>query len=262
MNNLTRKQLLSWKEQHMKKTHGSDRPILIASGCSFTDSTACTTIPVSWPGYLKDRCGFSYVINVASSGNGNDYISTSIVNQIEAMSKKDLDNCMVLIIWTGIDRQEALTYEKYNTDSQGCIDGVHFVRTNKFSTNPVDINVARGEALRSWKNIIMMQNYLENKDIPFGFGFYINVFDPPFLPRRDLTKEFPKLLDPIKIDQLRKCSWFHDPNDSMFEWLFYQKENLFLSDGFHPSPDGYLKWTDNVLLPGLTKMGLIQAVDQ
>lgn len=261
MNNLTKRNLLAWNEQYIKKTHHCDRSILITSGCSFTDSTDCTTTPTSWPGYVKDRCGFSYVINVASSGNGNDYISTSIVNQIESMSKEDLNKCMVLIVWTGIDRQESPTYEKNITNLQGHIDGVHF-RRSQMSHVLVDIDVSRGEALRSWKNIIMMQNYLKNKDIPFGFGFYINVFDPPFLPRRDLTKEFPGLLDPIKIDQLRNCNWFHRPKDSFFEWVFYQKDNLFLPDGFHPTLDGHLSWTDNILLPGLTQLGLIQLIDQ
>ena len=258
---LTKQKLFSWSEQHLEKTHHTNRSILITSGCSFTDSTACTTIPVSWPGYVKDRCGFKYVIDVSSTGSGNDYICTSIVNQIESMSAEDLKKCMVLIVWSGIDRQEMPVHQTTITNLQGHIDGVKF-RRSQMSVDSVDVGVSRGEALRSWKNIIMMQNYLENKQIPFGFGFYINVFDPPFLPRRDLTKEFPGLLDPSKLNQLRKCSWFHKPNDSFFEWVFYQKDNMFEDDGFHPNLDGHLSWTDNILLPGLVKMGVIQEVDQ
>lgn len=261
MGNLTKQKLFVWSKQYLEKTHHTNYPILITSGCSFTDSTVCTTTPVSWPGYVKDRCGFDCVIDVSSAGNGNDYISTSIVNQIESMSATDLKKCMVLIVWSGIDRRELPTYEKDFSDARGHIDGVNFCRT-QMSVESVDLDVSRGEALRSWKNIIMMQNYLENKGIPFGFGFYINVFDPPFLPRRDLTKEFLGLLEPLKINQLKKCKWFHQPNDSFFEWVFYQSDNLFELDGFHPNMEGHLRWADNVLLPGLVQLGLVSKVDQ
>ena len=37
---------------------------LVVSGCSFTDSTSCTTMPVTWPAYLKERCGFDQIIDV------------------------------------------------------------------------------------------------------------------------------------------------------------------------------------------------------
>jgi hypothetical protein len=262
MSNFTKKRLLDWRVQFLDKIYNTDRSMLIVSGCSFTDSSVCTDAPVSWPGYVKDRCGFDLVIDVSSSGNGNDYISTSIVNQIEAMSADDLKKTMVLIVWTGIDRRELPTYErKINLEYGGYVDSVNFRRAYT-SSKSVDNDIVQGEALRSWKNIMMMQNYLENKNIPFGFGFYVNVFDPPFLPRRDLTKEFPGFLDPLKINQLRKCNWFHKPNDSFFEWTFYQKDNLFENDGFHPNIDGHLGWTDNVVLPGLARLGLIWKVDQ
>jgi hypothetical protein len=257
----TKKKLLVWSEQYLEKVYSTNCSILITSGCSFTDSTVYTEGPVSWPGYVKDRCGFDYVIDISSASAGNDYISTSIVNQIESMPVRDLEKCMVLIVWSGIDRRELPTYEKDITIIRNHIDGVNFQRV-QHSNKTVDNNISQGEALRSWKNIIMMQNYLENKHIPFGFGFYINVFDPPFLPRRDLTKAFPGLLDPYKINQLKRCNWFHKPKDSFFEWIFYQEKNMFEDDGFHPSVDGHLAWTDSVLLPGLVQLGLIQEVDQ
>lgn len=261
MTNRTQKKLFAWHNQYLKKTYKTDCSILVTSGCSFTDSTEHTKEPSSWPGYVKDRCGFDHVIDVSSAAAGNDYISTSIVNQIESMSASDLAKCMVLIVWSGIDRRELPTYDTTVTIDRGCIDGVNF-RRGKGSTETVDNNIARGEALKSWKNIIMMQNYLENKHLPFGLGFYVNVFEPPFLPRRDLTKEFPGFLHPQKIDQLRKCRWFHKPNDSFFEWSFYQKKNMFEDDGFHPNLEGHLHWTDNIILPGLVQLGLVQPVDQ
>jgi hypothetical protein len=266
MNNKTTRKIISWDKKFLNQTHTTSKPILITSGCSFTDSSATSAsidMPISWPGYVKERCKFDYVIDVSSSGNGNDYISTSIVNLIESMSADDIKRCIVLIVWSGIDRRELPTYDPdYNpTLPGGSIDGVRFIRESG-SVRQVNDNIARGEALRSWKNIIMTQHYLENKNIPFGFGFYVNVFDPPFLPRVDQTIEFFGRLDPLKIKQLKNCNWIHQPNESLFEWAFYQEENMFNLDGFHLNPNGYLGWTDNVLLPNLVKMGVISPVDQ
>jgi len=259
MKNLTKKRIISWPNKFLDQTHCCRQSTLIVSGCSFTDSTSCTTSPVTWPAYLRERCGFDSVIDVSATGSGNDYISTSIVNQIELMSQEELKKSIVIIMWTGVDRQELPTFSNDSALTEGYIDGIQFIRGYQYSTNSVNDNIARGEALRSWKNIILIQNYLKNKQIPFGFSFYINQFDPPFIPRRDLTKEFSKLLDPEKIQQLRSCNWIHPFNDSPFEWAFFQDSNLFLEDGFHLTPDGYLQWTDRILIPNLVKLGLVDA---
>jgi hypothetical protein len=258
----TKQTIFAWPDKCLEQTHTVEQSILIVSGCSFTDACGYTTVPITWPGYAKERCGFDYVIDVSSGGCGNDYIATSIVNQIESMTADELKQLLVLIMWTGVDRQELPTYTDDPAHWEGYIDGVRYIRGNQLSINSVSDGVARGEALRSWKNIMLTQNYLENKGVPFGFSFYINEFDPPFIPRRDLTKEFFGMLAPAKIEQLRHCRWIHPFNDSPFEWAFYQKDNLFEPDGFHLSPNGHLRWTDNILLPNLVKMGLSSPVDK
>jgi len=250
---------LDWNNEYLPQTHKSNYSTLIVSGCSFTDSTHTK----SWPGYVKERCRLNRVLNLGSSGCGNEYITTSIVNQIESMPDSELKDSMVLIVWSGIDRQENLIYnQKIPIWNYPYIDDVQFERANKWSNNRVKPDIAHSEALRSWKNIMLTHHYLKSKGVAFGFSFYINVFDPPFLPRRDKTIELPGVLVPEKIQQLRGCQWINDHNNSLFEWCFYndQNDSYFESDLFHPSPRGYLAWTDNVLLPNLVKMELVKSI--
>jgi hypothetical protein len=199
------------------------------------------------------RAGFDRVIDLSLGAAGNEYIAMSIVNQIESMSTDEIHNSMVIIMWSGIARKTNLIYDK----SSGDIDNINFQRQH------VDLEKKYyyGEALLSWKNIIMMQNYLENKKIPFGFSFFINTFDPPFLPKREEnTQYWSDVVSKDKISQLRKCKWIHDHKNCLFEYCF---ENDLLSDDlYHPSMNGFLSWTDAVLLPNLANMGMISVLNQ
>jgi hypothetical protein len=250
---MTKKIILSWESHTLKQTHNTRYSTLIVSGCSFTDCGGNTEHPITWPGYLLSRAGFDQVIDVSHGGAGNEYIATSIVNQIESMSANELSNSMVIIIWSGIGRKENLIQTNLENAQ---IDNFKFEHDIKSQTTYFP-----GEALRSWKNIVMMQNYLENKNLPFGFSFFVNTFDPPFLPRRMASNvAWQKSLLQDKIDILRKCNWIHDHKQSLFEYCF---EHDFLeSDLFHPNCNGRLARTDQILLPGLTKMGLVKPVDQ
>ena len=250
---MTKKTILSWAAHTLEQTHNTEYSTLIVSGCSFTDCYGNTKHPITWPGYLSERARFNQVIDLSHSGAGNEYIATSIVNQIESMSTNDLSNSMVIIIWSGIGRKENLIQTNLENAQ---IDNIEFEHDIKSQTTYFP-----GEALRSWKNIVMMQHYLENKNLPFGFSFFVNTFDPPFLPRRMSSNvAWQKSLPQGKIDILKKCNWIHDHKQSLFEYCF--EHDFLQSDLFHPNIHGHMSWTDQILLPGLTKMGLVTLVDQ
>lgn len=254
---MTKKTILyPWKSCGLQQTHKSNQQTLIVSGCSFTDCQGRLDHPLTWPGYLMTRVGFDHVVDLSSAGSGNEYICTSVLNQIESMTKKEIENCMVVIMWSGIGRSDLLI--KDSSESGARIDDIRYQWDPKNATtfNP-------GEALRSWKNIIMMQNYLENKKIPFGFSFFVNTFEPPFLPKRAATcgEWIHSINSKEKIKKLKMCNWIHSHQDCIFEYSF-KNDLLSKKDLFHPTPQGHLSWTDTVLLPGLVKMGLISAVDQ
>ena len=235
---------------------------LLVSGCSFTDQIKHTekNLPLSWPGYAACRCNIPEVIDLSNTAAGNEYIATSIVNEIENYSDIDLQNTLILIMWSGLDRRELLHYHDSNfvkESKRGIIDKIKFEREQS-STENIKPAIAKAEALRSWKNIILVENYLRAKKANFGFSFYVNVFDPPFIPRLDYSSNAPDVLEKNKVQQLKNCSWLHDHNKSVYEYCL--KKDLLSDDLFHPDHNGYLDWTDNILLPSLEKKNFAQRI--
>lgn len=251
----TRKKIIEWKcRSVLPETHSAQKPVLVCSGCSFTDQQSHFDIPLYWPGYLVARCAFDHAIDLSSGGAGNEYITTSMLNQLETMSDSELADVLVIIVWSGVSRVEQLVARHKMVGWEGFIDTVQYLRPID-SQEKIDPDVARAEVLRSWKNMVLLENYLQLRNITYGFSFYFNVFDPPFLPRCVNEVEFTGWLDSRKVARLRQCQWLHDHQQSMYEFCF--DLGLTLNDMFHPSPHGSLRWTDDVLIPSLITRGLV-----
>ena len=249
--------ILNWSRQ-IDQHYACDFDLLIASGCSFTASTACYNYPLSWPGIVKDRCNIPVCIDLSYPGVGNEYIANSVLAAVEdQLIKNTGKNILVLVSWSGLDRKEDLMIDKLKENP--IIDGVAYRRTQS-SHDILDSDWCRGEAWRSWKNIVFVKNYLENKKITHGFVSYCNLFDPPFLPKRDRTPEWPDMINQKRLQSLRQIPWAIPHNQSMFEFCF--EHDFLAEDLFHPNQDGVNAWTDKVLLPGLQKQGIIRALDQ
>jgi hypothetical protein len=245
--------IMSWSRQ-LDQHYKSKYQTLITSGCSFTASTNLFDGPSSWPGFVKDRCNIPLCVDLSFPGAGNEYIANSILAEIENKTEIELRTIFVIVCWSGLDRKENLECDNINTPN---IDGVYYNRA-QMSTVPTPEKWKRAEVWRSWKNIIFTKNYLENKKVNHAFVFYCNVFDPPFLPKRDLTPEWPKNISSSRITSLKQIPWAIPHNQSLFEFAF---ENDYLGDDlFHPTYQGNFEWTDKVLLPNLCKNGLISAI--
>jgi hypothetical protein len=249
--------ILNWSSQ-IKQHYSCKFDLLITSGCSFTASTACYDYPLSWPGIVKDRCNIPLCIDLSYPGVGNEYIANSVLVAVEdQLAESPEKNILVLISWSGLDRKEDIKVDKLNENPQ--IDGISYQRTQS-SQNTKNYDWYMGEIWRTWKNIILVKNYLENKKIAHGFVFYCNLFDPPFLPKRDRTPEWPGMINQRRLHSLQQIPWVIPHNQSMFEFCFDQ--DFLAEDLFHPNQDGVYAWTDQVLLPGLQKQGIIRALDQ
>ncbi len=245
--------ILGWPKK-IDQHYSCNFDLLIVSGCSFTASTTCYDYPLSWPGIVKDRCNIPMCIDLSYPGVGNEYIANSVLAAVEEQLVNDSQKkILVLISWSGLDRKEDLKIDYCKQPPM--IDNISCQRL-QLSSLPMDPDIRAGEVWRSWKNIIFTKNYLDNKKITNGFFFYCNVFDPPFLPKRDLTPEWPGNISQPRLQSLQKIPWVIPHNQSMFEFCF---ANDFLGDDlFHPAGDGVLAWTDRVLLPGLQKQNIIQ----
>ena len=248
--------LLKWPrtlDQHYTK----DQKILVTAGCSFTANTVRFDGPYTWPGVVLDRCGFDHCVDLSYPGVGNEFIANSILNYVEGLDPATHNNIVITVCWSGADRkEELLTNADRASKTLPQIDNITYrwFRDSPDGKNQYPRQPA--EVWRSWKNIIFLQNYLENKKIKFGFSLYCNTVDPPFLPRRDLTENFFDNMSQEKITALKNCTWLHEFKDSFFEYCFFNDDCL-SEDLFHPNLRGSLLWTDQVLLPGMLAKNLV-----
>lgn len=258
MNNVSPPKIMSW-ERTLDQHYCCNYDILITSGCSFTASTGWLDGPASWPGYVKDRCNIPLCVDLSYPGAGNEYIANSVLAEIESRHPDSYSSILVLIGWSGLDRKEDLVV---GVDTLPKIDDISYLRAGAI-VNPLPDKWQLAEVWRSWKNIIFTKNYLENKKIFYGFFSYCNLLDPPFLPKRDLTPEWPENIRKDRIERLQEINWIVPHNQSLFEFAF--EHDCLDHDLFHPTVEGNMQWTDQILLPNLAKHQLISTnypVDQ
>ena len=243
---------MAW-EYNVSQTHSSNKSILITSGCSFTASTQQLESAASWPGYVRDRCRFSHCIDYSYPGAGNEYIGDSILHHFSEID--NTSNYFVIIMWTGINRKE----EKIKgVDQQPMLGNVSYWRIDP---NPqVDYDLGCQYANESADKIFELSNYLTKRNIPFVFTSYVNLLFPPYIPKRDTTNEFDKLVDVDRLTKLKSLPWIPTkPLDYLYEYAFVNN-HLTTGDYFHPPVECNLLWTDNILLPNMVKQGHIQSV--
>ena len=231
-----------------------DSTILVTSGCSFTSSTTQLATAASWPGYVLDRCRFDHCIDYSYPGAGNDFIGDSILHHFKDVVDSDLSNYFVIVMWSGIDRVES---KILNPLEQPNLGGVCYRRLLK---TEYSAGVESEQAQRSYNKILEIYRYLTDRKINFAFTFYSNLLFPPYIPKRDTTREFDYWLNQPQLDTLKKLSWMPtEPMDFLYE---YSWRNDYLNNGdhFHPTSNASLSWTDDILLPCMQKQNLITAL--
>ena len=239
---------MAWK-YNLSQIYTSNKSILITSGCSFTASTQQLESAASWPGYVRDRCKFNYCIDYSYPGAGNEYIGDSILHYFSEID--NTSDYFVIIMWSGIDRKE----EKIKgLGRQPMIGDVSYQRTKDQVSDELRCQYANESA----NKIFELYNYLTEKNISFVFTSYANLLFPPYIPKRDTTTEFDKLVGSNILAKLKSLPWIPTkPMDYLYEYSFVN-DYLTTGDYFHPPAECNLAWTDNVLLPEIDNQGLIR----
>ena len=218
---------------------------LLASGCSMTFNNSQEHM-CSWPYYLRDLGGFETVYNVAQSGAGTSHIFNSIVNEVENNPQVNPEHTQIIVMWSGLTRTDTIT-TKDITAPWHHMSNYHF--NERFATlslwNRPTGDTLIDELCRNYKllvdvdatiyesmlKIIALKGYLENK----GFNsVFTNMMDP--------------------AEELKRINkTINELDDIPYLLEFATEQKMLESNDGHPTPDGYLRWTKEHLIPYLVK---------
>lgn len=227
---------------------------LVVSGCSFTH-TLSSKVPTTWPYYFRDLATFQEVFSCAVPGAGNYFISQSVIWGLET-NKLPPDQTLVVVMWSGHDREDGIfssnaidndsnfVYHFTNNVSHGMTGGSS--RNGDGNTRWFgyrDIHKFKSFESRAVENAIwkiQLKRYLD----ACGYQSIFVDFLDPAVPNRTNNFDIVKFLpDTIK----ETYSSIMDPVQDIYS--FCLKRMLLSNDDFHPSPDGNLAWTREILIP-------------
>lgn len=219
----------------------------------------------SWPYYLRDLGNFETIHNVAQAGAGATHIFNSIINEVEYNEKISPGDTQIIVMWSGLTRTDTISTQDITTPWHGYVSAGYNESTmhdksnslytyhfnNQFATLSL-FNGARGKTplddlCRSYKRYVStdatiyesmlkiksLKGYLDNK----GFN---SIFTIMYDPSEDL-----KIIDKT-IEEL-------DDIPYLLEFAIEEKLIEGGVTGGHPTPDGYLRWTKEHLIPYLIK---------
>jgi hypothetical protein len=240
---------------------------LLISGCSFTqwpDSPG--GMNVCWPKYLQDSSPEWDITNIAEAAAGNQYICDSVIREI---IEKPNTYDQVLVMWSGVSRLDFLTdvtdpswnqlfdsygfYRRLPNDKLGWIFSGGQMGT--WFKNPVAHKMfyeqykVSSELSLAYTNImemIKLQNFLENKKIPYKFMSYVNYWtdNKNISPNGDFgVARYPDLNK--LVAEIDFSKWiFTDEKNGLYELA--KSMNDFMPDGFHPGAESHRKWAELV----------------
>jgi hypothetical protein len=234
-------------------THTTQFKKLLVSGCSFTYNNSDSDI-CSWPYYLRDLAGFEQVYDCSQSGAGSNHVFNSVINEVETNPDINVQDTLVIIMWSGLTRTDVIAEQdvtkSWHHMSNYCFD-------DQFATlsirNSVDKSTPLDQLCRQYKKlvsvdaqvyeslikIVALKAYLDQK----GFRSIITSWKDPQSELENTT--IARNIVDSALSTLNNI-----------KYLDSYAVNLKETDG-HPTPDAYLGWTREHLLPYLESIGYV-----
>lgn len=231
---------------------------LIVAGCSFSynnhEHSAC-----AWPYYLRDLGGFDTVYDFSMVGGGNRHICNAMIYELEQQNL-DLDQALIVVQWAGHDRDDYIVDPsaidlgypfQYHYDAKAWVgitggqEIANFVDPNPISS----VKKIKNHTCRAIENFITIRSldtYLRWRGCRYVFFEYRDYS----LPGRDANFD-PRPLLPDSIHRIYDDMMTTMP-ENFYRFCLYH--DLMMPDDFHPSPDGHLAYTRQILLPKLVDM--------
>lgn len=229
---------------------------LIVSGASFVYNNSTTSL-CTWPYYLRDLGNFNQVLDTSLPGAGNYHISYSLQWAIEN-SQPDPADSLVVVMWAGNTHDDyvcpnfndagtyPMTY-RYNEHAISGITGGSVTDSGNTKTVFKDLALIKNRESRAIENylyISSLYHFLKSRNYKFVF---LKSMDLNLLPKNDFE------IGPFLPDALNKNLETYIPKQPKLQVLYSWAvaHNLLDADQYHPSPDGHLNWTRQVLIPML-----------
>jgi len=232
--------------------------VLISGGDSFTAGNELPSPEHAWPALLAERRGWNHC-PTARGGNSNSAIRREVMNAVHKYRELDL---FVAVMWSFPNRYEfRFTYDTGQKDTpwysinpwthneENFEDHFHnmdedvlaYQKANrknaeqrgmsKFARMYVD-QVADSEyweIYNSWCEIVMLQNYLLENDIPFRFMY---VDDSLFACNAPMDATLTTLRASIH------SAWFIN-NEGMYNWAKRTEQQFYTT---HPRESAHIEW--------------------
>jgi len=237
-----------------------NKKTLVVSGCSFTFE------PWNWPTFVCNELGYD-LVNVGMASQGNGLIAKKIIYQLDKLLKTHkAEDIIVGVMWSGIDRNDFYTDDsKTISNINGWIENPTNVidgRKNWVITNySWDIPHAKiwyenfhtsiGAMLTTIQNILMVQWYLERKNIQYFMSTYLDIFHSNGADGLIIHPEIKYLYDMIDFNKFL-------PVDGCHEWVKDNYNELGFNGsvgnehrGIHPTKFGHEKFSKEVIVPFL-----------
>lgn len=242
---------------------------VLISGCSFTHwpETPGSDQNICWPKYLQDLNPEWQIVNMAEPAAGNQYIADSV---IKSVLKQRPDH--VLVMWSGVSRLDYLTSLE-DPAWERLYDSYGFYRRMPDCPNKLGYIFSGGQ-MGTWFNnavahqmfyemykvssplslahinlmeMVKLQNFLQNKGIPYHFMSYVNYWNQR--PNCSRNGDFGVLAFPELrrlISEIDFESWiFADAEkNGLYEMAVADQD--FQPDGFHPGAVTFQRWAQLV----------------
>jgi hypothetical protein len=235
-------------------THTTQFKNLLVSGCSFTYNNSEKHI-CSWPYYLRDIADFKQVYDCSQSGAGSNHIFNSIINEIETNNDITPDSTLVICMWSGLTRTDTIATrditKPYHSMSNYDFDD-KFSTLSIFNQSQEQDKSPVAEMSRQYKKIVDVNAQIYESCLK------IIALDA-YLKHTGFTSIHTSWQDPGP-DLLQLTSGVKDLVKNKFDKIQflgnYAKKNNLLEPCGHPTPDGYLAWTRECLVPFLVESNL------
>ncbi len=230
--------------------------VLISGGDSFTAGNELPSPEHAWPTLLANLAGWNHCAT-AKGGNSNSAIRRTVMNAVHKYQEEDL---FVAVMWSFPNRYEfRFTYDTGHKDSpwysinpwtyndENFADHFHTMdkdilvhqkanRANaeqrgmsKFARMYVDqiADSEYWELYTSWCEIVMLQNYLSNKDIPYSFMYVDNSL---FECNVELD---------ITLRTLKESIHWFAYDEGMYNWAKRTNQQFYTT---HPQESAHEEW--------------------